>query len=236
MIRPRLLHALALAVVCWTISAPRAATLSFIPQSNGGIVGIGSDIGCGTALSETLESAFDGFSVINGGYTPAVGEVWYAHVYVSHPGNPCNGGNYNEIDMLLPPNTTFAIDARNPVFCAYYSPSLNLTKVYYSQNRGCPQAPSAGVQGYAFWAFSGATPQPWLLASYSILELLIPLRSTAALNYDSMSFRINPDIGVYNYASVGVIVNDDVIFRDDQEGTTLIPDLCNVTTCTVIAP
>src|SRR4029078_2659521 len=74
MIRPRLLHALALAVVCWTISAPRAATLSFIPQSNGGIVGIGSDIGCGTALSETLESAFARLFVINRCSPPDRGE------------------------------------------------------------------------------------------------------------------------------------------------------------------
>jgi|SRR6185369_16578625 len=231
------LRAFALIVVtCCTVGAAHAATLSFINQSNGGIVGIGTDIGCGTALSETLESAYDGFSVINGGYTAAVGEVWYAHVYVSHPGNPCSGGNYNEIDLLLPPNTTFAIDAQYPVFCAYYSPSLGYTKVYYSQNRGCPQAPSAGVQGYAFWAYSGATPYPWLLASYSILELLIPLRSSTALTYDSMSFRVNPDTGVYNYASVGVIVNDDVIFRADQDGITLIPELCQLTSCTVIDP
>ena len=232
-------HLLALAaslLVLSTISAPRAATLSYISQSNGGIVGIGSDVACGTAIVETLESAYDGFSVIDSGYTPAVGEVWYAHVFVSHPGNPCSGGNYNEIDMLLPPNTTFAIDSENPVFCAYYSPTLNLTKVYYTQNRGCPQAPSAGIQGYAFWAYNGPTPQPWLLASYSILELLIPLRSSTALNYDSMSFRINPDIGVFNYASVGVVVNDDVIFRSDQDGTTLIPDLCNISSCTVVGP
>jgi len=228
--RPGLL-ALALAIA--GTDPVGAAELSFISQSNGGIVGIGSDIGCGTGLTETLESAFDGFSVRNGGYTPAVGEVWYAHVLISHPGNPCSGGNYNGVEILPPANTTFAISADYPVFCALYSPGQNLTTIYYRQNQGCPQAPTSGFEGYSFPAYNGAASQPWLIASYAYLELLIPLRSTAPLNGQNLRFRVNPDIGVVGYADVGVLVNGDVVFRDDMDGITLIPDLCTITSCNV---
>lgn len=212
-----------------------AATLSFITQSNSGISGIGTDIACNSSppATETLESVYDGFSVRNGTYTPAVGEIWYAHVFISHPGNPCGGGNYNEIDILPPPNTAFAISANFPVFCALYSHSQNMTTVYYRQNQGCPQGPSQGAEGYAFWAYNGAQAQPWLITSYAYLELLIPLRSSATLNGNNVRFRVNPDIGVFGYADVGVLVNSEVIFRDDMDGITLIPDLCTISTCQV---
>lgn len=226
---------LGLAMVCVPgLRMPHAATLSFVSQSNGGISSIGTDFACVVNTLETLEQAYDGFSVRSGTYTPAVGEVWYAHVLVSHPGNPCSGGNYNEIDILPPANTAFAIDADFPVFCALYSPSQNLTTVYYRQNQGCPQAPSQGAEGYAFWAYNGAQQaQPWLIASYAYLELLIPMRSSAPLNSNNLRFRVNPDIGVVGYADAGVLVNNDVVFRDDLDGITLIPDLCTISSCTV---
>ena len=238
MMRSRVLYALlALTVaVCGPgAGAAYAATLSFISQSNGGISSIGTDNNCFTTMPETLESAYDGFSVRNGGYTPAVGEIWYAHVYISHPGNPCSGGNANSIEILPPPSTVFAIDANYPVFCVLHSYSTGLTTVYYRQDQGCPQAPSQGVEGYAFWAYNGNQAQPWLIASYAYLELLIPLRSSAPLNGNNMRFRVNPDIGVVGYEDVGVLVNDDVVFRDDAEGITLIPDLCNLFSC-MVAP
>ena len=217
------------------LPSANSATLSFISQSNGGISGIGTDIACLSSppIVETLESVYDGFSVRNGTYTPAVGEIWYSHVFISHPGNPCSGGNYNEIDILLPPNTSFAISANFPVFCALYSPSQNMTTVYYRQDQGCPQGPSQGTEGYAFWAYNGAQAQPWGIASYAYLELLIPLRSRTTLNGNNLRFRVNPDIGVFGYADAGVLVNNDVVFRDDMDGITLIPDLCTISTCHV---
>jgi len=228
----RCLLALAFAIGGPSIQLALAAQLYFISESDGGILGIGSDVGCGTSISETLESAFDGFSVRNGTY-PAVGEVWYAHVYVSHPGNPCNGGNYNGIQIALPASTAFAISADYPVFCALYSPVDTFTKVYYRQDQGCPQAPSAGDVGYYFWAYDGLTAQPWLIVSYAVLELLIPLRSSAPINGQSLGFRIKPDVALAGDVSVGVYVDGDIIFRDDAEGITLYPELCGVSSCYV---
>lgn len=211
--------------------AAQAAQVYFVSQTNSGILGIGGDTNCITSQFETpLESAFDGYSIRDGTY-PAVGEVWYAHVYISHPGNPCSGGNANGIQIVPPANTAFAISAAYPVFCALYSPHDNLTRIYYRQDQGCPQAPSPGSVGYYFWAYNGATAVPWTIASYADLEILIPLTSNTTLNGQTLGFRVEPDVAVAGDVSVGVVVQGDTIFRDDADGITLTPDLCTVSSC-----
>jgi len=212
-------------MLCASASASLgAATLTFY---NGVLANVGTDDACITGTLEILEQAYAGFSLRQSTYTPAVGEVWYAHVVISHPGNPCSGGSATGIEILLPPSTTFAIDADNPVFCALRDHSNQVT-VYYRQNQGCPQAPSTGVEGYAFWAYSGSTAEPWIIATGTWLELMIPLRTSAVLNGSNTTFRINPDLGVVGYAAVGTYVNHDVIFRDDMENDGLVPDICTL--------
>ena len=201
-----------------------AATLTF---HNGVIANVGTDNACITGTLEILEQAYSGFSVRHSTYTPAVGEIWYAHVVISHPGNPCSGGSATGIEILLPPSTTFAIDAANPVFCALRNQSGQVT-VYHRQNQGCPQAPSTGVEGYAFWAYNGSSAVPWIIATGTFLELMIPLRTSAVLNGSNTTFRINPDIGVVGYAAVQTYVNRDVIFRSDLEDDALVPDICTI--------
>jgi hypothetical protein len=36
-----------------------------------------------------------------------------------------------------------------------------------------------------------------------------------------------------SYEDAGVLVKSEVIFRDDMDGITLIPDLCTMSNCTV---
>ena len=91
------------------------ATLAFY---NGVLANVGTDSNCITSFSETREQAYDGFTLRNGTLTPHIGERWYAHVVISHPGDPCSGGSETGIEILLPPSTTFAIDADDPVYCA----------------------------------------------------------------------------------------------------------------------
>jgi len=210
-----------------------ASTLNF---SNGGIVGVGSDIAClsDPPIFETRESAYDGFTVRNNFYYPAVGEVWYAHVVISHPGNPCSGGSATGIEILRPPNTVYAIDADNPVFCAIRNQSQQV-HIYYRQNQGCPQAPGPGgdADGDAFWAYDGVTPQAWIIATGTFLELMIPLRSTTPLTAQTLQFRVNPDLGVFGYPQVGVYVTGDVVFRNDLEYDQIVPDVCTISGTTL---
>lgn len=213
--------ALASMLVCADVNA---ATLTFY---NGVISNIGTDLACIVNNVEIREQAYAGFSVRPGNYTPAVGEIWYAHVVISHPGNPCAGGSATGIEILLPPNTTFAIDADNPVFCALRNQG-NQVNIYYRQNQGCPQAPSQGIEGYAFPAYNGSQPVPWIIATGTFLELMIPLRSSAVVNGSNTIFRVNPDLGVVGYPAVGTYVNGDVIFRNDLQDNLLVPDICTI--------
>ena len=200
-----------------------AASLQFV---SGTIVNVGSDTNCITLNSEIREQAYAGFSERNL-KLPAPKEIWYAHVVISHPGDPCSGGSYTDIEIALPPNTAFAISADNPVFCAFRNTSKQV-KVSYTQAQGCPQAPTAGAQVgyYDFPAYSGATPVPWPISWGTYFELMIPLVSSTPLTAQSLTFRINPDLGVLGYPTEGVFVSSDYIFRTDLENDAVYPDIC----------
>src|SRR3972149_55579 len=60
------------------------------------------------------------------------------------------------------------------------------------------------------------------------MEFLVPLRSTQAVNGNTAQALLNPDLGVLAYASVPVLVNADVIFRDGFDGLQLFLDICTV--------
>jgi len=215
-----------------TAAPASAAALSFY---NGTISNVGADLACVSNLSEVLEQSYAGFSIRNGFYYPAPGEVWYAHVVVSHPGNPCSGGSATGISVQPPSNTTFAIDVDNPVYCAIRNLAQQV-KVYNRQDQACPQFPTSTGDGYYIFPFyNGNTPQPWLIATGTYVELMIPLRSSTGLVGSAMTFRINPDLGVYGYPAVGVQVFGDVIFRADLEFDLITPDICGISGTTLCA-
>ena len=223
MIHPLGSLAVVLVLVAVAASPAGAATLAFY---NGVIASVGSDSNCISSMTEIREQAYDGFTVRNG-YFPAAGETWYAHVLISHPGNPCSGGSYTGIEILPPANTVFAISAADPVYCAFRNSSSQVS-IYYRQDQGCPQAPLTGLEGYAFPAYSNGQAQPWPIAAYTYFELMIPLRSSTALNGQTLRFRVNPDVGVVGYADVGVFVQADTIFRTDFADDALYPDICSI--------
>ena len=223
-------------IACASVWAnAEAATLTFY---NGIIADVGTDTNCITLTSEIREQAYAGFSERNL-RIPAPGEIWYAHVVISHPGDPCSGGSETDIEISLPPSTAFAISTDNPVFCAFRTAAGAVT-VYYRQDQGCPQAPTAGgEQGYYdFPAYNGSSAQPWPIAWQTFFELMIPLHTSAILNGSNTTFRINPDIGVVGYAAVGTYVSSDTIFRDDMENDAIVPDICTIsgTTSCSLAP
>ena len=207
---------LALAL-CLAAAAPApASTLYYTNATNGLIVDVGTDTNCVSQL-ETREQAYAGYS-LRDGRLPAVGERWYAHVVISHPGDPCpSGGSATNVWMTLPANTGFAIDAANPLFCAIRDTNGHVN-VYYKQSQGCTQAPSSDANGYYLLGLT--------IASGTFVELMVPLVSTAALNGNNVQFTVNPDLGVYGQPAEGVYVTSDVVFRNDFDNDTVVPDTC----------
>lgn len=192
----------------------RAATLQFV---SGSIVSIGQDVNCVSQI-ETREQAYAGYA-LRDGRIPGVGERWYAHVVISHPGNPCpSGGSATGIEIVLPANTTFAIDAANPLFCAVRTSSGQVS-VYYRSNQGCSQTPTTGLHGYYLLGLT--------IASGTFLELMVPLVSSKPLTAATVEFVVNPDVGVYGTPQDNAVyVTSDVVFRTDFDNDVVVPDVC----------
>lgn len=196
---------------------------------------IGTDTPCGGSGSEPRVNGYAGQSLLPPNRTPAVGEVFYTHLVLGHPGNPCFGSAVG-IELLLPAGVSTAISAADPVFCFARLPANGqhadlLDNLAGDPGYGCPQALSQGIQGLAIYAPNGgAGGGSWGMAVGFYLEFLVPLRATTSQNgSNSIYFRVNPDIGVGGYPGVPAQVNSDVIFRSPMENQDLTLDICTVT-------
>jgi len=205
------------------------------PWFNGSITSIGTVWYCGSdpPIYATRVMAYAGFSHPPPNFSPAVGEVFYTHVLIGHPGNPCTGSAVG-LELILPAGVEIAVSADNPVFC--YSmvpnPSNHLINLDADPDYGCPTSFPLGLEGYAVIPQRGGLGHSgaWGMAMGFYLEVLIPLRATQVqLGNNLIKWRVNPDVGVVGYAQVGPQVNGDVIFRDALENTLLNLDLCTLT-------
>lgn len=206
---------------------------------------IGTDIACLSSppITETRVAGYSGYNYwppyqpvsIPFAQLPAVGEVFYAKLVLSHPGNPCAGSAVG-IELLLPAGVTTAISANNPVFCYARTPP-NVNHNYYllidlgsDSGYGCPQAFSQGIQGLAIRAPNGgAGGGSWGMAAGFYLEFMVPLKSSVAQNgANQIYFRVNPDIGVVGYTNQALHVNSDTIFRSTIEDMSLTLDICGI--------
>ena len=165
---------------------------------------------------------------------PAVGEVFYAKLVLSHPGNPCAGSAVG-IELLLPAGVTTAVSAANPTFCFARVPpnqqhaDYRLIKLGNDSGYGCPQTFQQGIQGLAIRAPNGGLGGgAWGMFAGSWLEFLIPLKSSVPQNGSNVYFRINPDIAVVGYVNSLLYVNSDTVFRATMEDTNLTLDLCGL--------
>ena len=244
---PRSISALACSLLAWLAGALPLEADAVVLQWYDGLANtqIGQDYPCPPA-SQILETRVAGYS----GYTywppyqsttipfaqlPAVGEVFYVKLVLSHPGNPCAGSAVG-IEMLLPSGVTTAVSAANPAFCFARVPpnqqhaDYELINLGSDAGYGCPQTYSQGVQGLAIRAPNGgAGGGSWGMFAGSWLELLIPLKSSAAQNgTNQIYFRVNPDIAVVGYTNSYLYVNSDTIFRSAMEDTDLTLDLCGL--------
>ena len=87
-----------------------------ITWENGGPLTFGLSWNC--SYFEPRMSAYIGYGLRPGSRTPAVGEVWYAHLVIAHVGVDCAyGGSPTDIHFVPPPNTQLAVSAGDPLFC-----------------------------------------------------------------------------------------------------------------------
>lgn len=221
--------------------SPQAATLAWYD----GVANfqIGTDYAClsDPPIFETRVAGYSGFTYqppalqqIPFSQLPAVGEVFYVKVVLSHPGNPCAGSAVG-LELLLPPGITTAASVANPAFCFARVPPNQQHNYYVLYNLGndsgygCPQTFPPGLQGLAIRAPNGGVGGgAWGMFAGSWLEILIPLKSSVPQNgANQISFRVNPDIGVVGYVNVPAYVNSDTIFRSPLDGQVLTLDLCS---------
>ena len=176
---------------------------------------------------------YTGFSHPPPDFSPAVGEVFYTHLVLGHPGNPCTGSAVG-IELILPAGVEIANSVDNPVFCFSMvpNPGNHLINLDSDPDYGCPTSFPAGLQGYAVRPLRGGLGNSgaWGMAMGFYLEILIPVRATQPqVGNQSIAWRVNPDIGVVGYPQVPVFANADVIFRDQMENNLLNLDLCTLT-------
>lgn len=207
--------------------------LQVLPWYNGGLVSIGTDIAClsDPPIQEIRVQGYAGFSLVPPNRTPAVGEVFYTHLVLSHPGNPCAGSAVG-IELLLPIGIAPANSAENPAFCfAVSGVSNQLFDLANDSGYGCPQTYAQGLEGLRVIPPLGGIggSGAWGMARGFWLELLIPLRASQPHSGASaIGWRVNPDIGVVGRPSLPVLVNNDVIFRSAIEDNQLTLDICTI--------
>ena len=235
-------------LLCIAVSGLSASAFAFTPPWYYGPLNpqIGTDTACLSSppITETRVAGYSGYnywppyqpSSIPFAQFAAIGEIFYAKLVLSHPGNPCAGSAVG-IELLLPAGVTTAISTDNPVFCFARTPP-NVNHNYYllinlgtDPGYGCPQAFAQGFQGQAILAPNGgAGGGSWGMAAGFWLEFLVPLKSSVAQNgANQIYFRINPDIGVVGYTNSALVVNADTIFRSTMEDMDLTLDICTLT-------
>jgi hypothetical protein len=209
-----------------------------LPWFNGVFQSIGQNIAClsDPPIVEIRTQAYTGHSLLPPNLTPSVGEVFYTHLVISHPGNPCAGSAVG-IELLLPAGVQPANSAGNPAFCfarlppTAQRPFTALVNLGADPAYGCPQVFPPGLEGLRVSApLGGIGGGAWGMARGVWLEFLIPLvASQPQAGNNPIRFRVNPDIGVVGYVQVPLLVNSDVLFRTSLEDNQLILDICTVT-------
>ena len=203
------------------------------PWYNGDITRIGTVQYClsDPPIYADRVMGYAGFSHPPPDLSPAVGEVFYTHLVLGHPGNPCTGSAVG-IELILPPGVETAVSPANPTFCFAILPNPNrLHDMDADPDYGCPTTFPQGLQGLAVLPLRGGIGNSgaWGMAMGFWLEILIPVRATQVQpGNQSIAWRVNPDIAVVGYPQVPVFANGDVIFRDPMENTLLNLDLCTL--------
>ncbi|HSX60442.1 MAG TPA: hypothetical protein VLF18_09615 [Tahibacter sp.] len=193
---------------------------------------IATNFNCITQQLETTVSGYTGFTYLPPNRTHSVGEVFYTHLVLAHPGNPCTGSAVG-IEIALPAGVQFATSAANPAFCFARSPQgPTLYNLGNDPAYGCPQTFPVSANGRRVAPPNGGIGNSgaWGMHQGFWLELLIPLTATTPQNgTNQIVWTINPAIGQFGQVGVGPQINNDVLFRTPMEDQSLTLTLCTLT-------
>ena len=131
---------------------------------------------CITGMVEQLSGEFVGYMGNSDVTFPRVGDRYYGHAVVGVVGNPC-GGPYVHIEVVLPPNTTFAIDEQHKVRC--FLGNFDTGEADEVPTEQCPQTPGVGTYGAVF---DRPGEGPWPVARGEYVAVMFPLISTREMS------------------------------------------------------
>jgi hypothetical protein len=202
-----------------------------LPWYDGVFQNIGYDYACASdpPVYEIRTQAYAGYTLLPPNKTPAVGEIFYAHLVLSHPGYPC-GGSIIGVGLMLPQGVATAVSAANPVFCFGRGASGTLYDLGNDAGYGCPQSFSQGLEGSLALIpprggalVNGQKSYAWGANRGFWLEFMVPLVASAPqFGNTNLQWRVNPDVGVVGYPKVPLLVNNDVLFRTSNEDNQLV--------------
>jgi hypothetical protein len=194
------LVALVVVVTAVGSAAPAAAQSSLSPrQYYDGTIAWTPHLECITQQVEYITGAFVSYYGTGDVTWPRVGDLYYVRLLFTVVGNECAGGIAPLIEMLLPPNTQYAISTANPVYCYITSPQ-NVTSQVTS---GCPQTYLTGAYGQRFnWPY--AVPYGWTLDIRFPVVSSQPLSGIAGNHY--VQAAMSPILGAWAFPYQGVFV------------------------------
>lgn len=106
---------------------------------------------------------------------PRAGDVFYAHVGFGAAIDACGNNQGAEVDLVLPPGVSLAIDASHPIRCLYEDSGQSAV----SPNPTCPTHTIGGVYGSQIP--SDDAGDAWSLPPGRFFLVQVPLRSTRQL-------------------------------------------------------
>ena len=186
---------------------PGSPALQDLPAVGGagwydGVIQWSTILNCITSNVEYGSGTYVGYYADPSAGLPTPNSVYYVHVIVEAVGNACSG-QYAYVDIGLPPNTSLAISASNPVYC--FANGVRDTV-------NCPQTLPSSSYNYGFFDVQAPGPNyTWPLAIGKPWEFQIPVISTTTLSGSNFQAKVwvldgwdfpwlNPYQGIYVFS------------------------------------
>lgn len=150
-----------------------SASASAAEQWNDGTSEQSTLFNCVLGIPETGALTYAGYKA-DPSALPRAGDVFYGHAVFGAAMEACTGDQFGELDVVLPPGVSLAIDAAHPVYC------------FYEDNQGpvqpyspCPTHAVNGTYGPQFTSGDGGGP--WDMPAGRLIEVQFPLVSNREL-------------------------------------------------------
>lgn len=139
----------------------------------------------GSPYTEHGVSTFVGYYAYPDAYLPAVNNLYYVRVVGYGLGSPC-ANQYFYPELLLPANTSLAIDGANPIYCFA---STDGGSHWGKDTANCPTTLTANGThgGYPIPSKDASIANTWPLAAGVVWDLRVPVRTSPAISNSNLS-------------------------------------------------